>query len=163
MDSEHSLSSSSASRYIKKINYCCHYFLFFVGRTQDCLDRNYGTRENFYYHFDRLYFFSGGVFIIWDRMFGTFQSEDDTQVVYGLVDLLHSFDLLRVQFNCFYQLKEKFFRMEGAENKLYALIKGPSWSPGSCRLGSRKFVPKVRILKTLVHCRLFDHVGYKRS
>ena len=160
MDSEYSVSSSSASWYIYKIN--VNIFVpFFVGRTQDCLDRNYGTREIF---FNLIFCFcSGGVFIIWDRMFGTFQSEDDTQVVYGLVGLLHSFDLLWIQFNCFYQLKEKFFRMEGAENKLYALIKGPSWSPGSCRLGSRKFVPKVRILKTLVHCHLFDHVGYKRS
>ena len=40
------------------------------GANRYCLDKNYA-----------------GVLIVWDRMFGTFQSElPDQQIVYGLVD-----------------------------------------------------------------------------
>ena len=94
-------------------------------------------------------------------MFGTFQSEDDTQVVFGLVGLLRSFNPLWAQFHCFLKLKDKFFQMEGIENKLYALFKGPTWAPGSSRLGSRKFVPKVSTFITSLHSHLFDSAGYK--
>merc|ERR1719347_1355456 len=39
------------------------------GANRYCLDKNYA-----------------GVLIIWDRMFGTFESERDSDIVYGLVD-----------------------------------------------------------------------------
>ena len=50
-------------------------------RNRYCIDRNYGA-----------------VFIIWDRLFGTFQAEKDDEVLhYGLVHSIESFDPWKVQ------------------------------------------------------------------
>ena len=53
------------------------------GRNPFCIDKNYA-----------------GVLIIWDRIFGTFQSEYDTdeKVQYGLVQNVRSFDPTYIQF-----------------------------------------------------------------
>ena len=53
------------------------------GRNPFCIDKNYA-----------------GVLIIWDRMFGTFQSEYDAdeKVQYGLVQNVRSFDPTYIQF-----------------------------------------------------------------
>jgi len=45
------------------------------GCNRYCLDKNYA-----------------GVFIIWDRMFGTFQEELPGTITYGLVEDVHSFN-----------------------------------------------------------------------
>ena len=55
--------------------------LFKLGCNKFCLDKNYGAW-----------------LIIWDRMFGTFQEEkEDEEIVYGLVDQVHSFNPLYLQ------------------------------------------------------------------
>ena len=52
-----------------------------AGANKYCLDKNYG-----------------GWFIIWDRMFGTFEEErDDEEIVYGLVDQVQSFNPIYLQ------------------------------------------------------------------
>lgn len=51
------------------------------GRNPYCIDKNYA-----------------GVLIIWDRMFGTFESEKkDEQIAYGLVHPVNSFDPIYIQ------------------------------------------------------------------
>jgi alkylglycerol monooxygenase len=51
------------------------------GRNPYCIDKNYG-----------------GVFIIWDRLFGTFAAErKDEEIAYGLVYSFVSFDPLKIQ------------------------------------------------------------------
>ncbi|KAF4794247.1 hypothetical protein TURU_103100 [Turdus rufiventris] len=49
------------------------------GRNPYCIDKNYG-----------------GTLIIWDRIFGTFEAEDE-QVVYGLTHPVNSFDPIMLQ------------------------------------------------------------------
>lgn len=53
----------------------------FAGSNIYCLDKNYG-----------------GVFIIWDRLFGTFAEEkEDEEIIYGLVYNRPSFNPLYLQ------------------------------------------------------------------
>ncbi|KAL3280380.1 hypothetical protein HHI36_017867 [Cryptolaemus montrouzieri] len=84
-----------------------------------CLDKNYG-----------------GVLIIWDRLFGTFATgKDDEKIVYGLVVNKPSFNPLQLQ--TFYTVSafRKSCEMKTWKLKLCALFFGPSWRPGSPRLG----------------------------
>lgn len=84
-----------------------------------CLDKNYG-----------------GVFIIWDRIFGTFGEEDKTEdIIYGLVVNQPSFNLLHLQTFYTAYVFEKCKSMEGWKDKLAAIFWGPSWIPGRPRLG----------------------------
>ncbi|OQV25689.1 Alkylglycerol monooxygenase [Hypsibius exemplaris] len=73
----------------------------------------------------------GGVFIIWDRLFGTFQVEDPAEpAYYGLVGKLQSHNALYVQI---VRLKEIWRRIGTHTNlpdKISAALKGPRWRPG---------------------------------
>ncbi|XP_059056684.1 alkylglycerol monooxygenase-like isoform X2 [Achroia grisella] len=92
------------------------------GSNKYCLDVNYG-----------------GVLIIWDRMFGTFRPETDKiEIVYGLIYNQPSFNPLHLQsFYTAYVIK-RFQSMTTTGNKLKALFWGPSWQPGSPRLGNEE-------------------------
>ncbi|CAF0733519.1 unnamed protein product [Rotaria sordida] len=97
------------------------------GRNPYCIDKNYA-----------------GVFIIWDRLFGTFAAErKDEEIAYGLIHPINTFDPLETQFNHFKYIFKQFFKTEGWSNKLSVIWKGPGWQPGLPRLGSDKF-PKVK-------------------
>ncbi|XP_053604142.1 alkylglycerol monooxygenase-like [Plodia interpunctella] len=89
------------------------------GSNKYCLDVNYG-----------------GVLIIWDRLFGTFRPETDkVEIVYGLIYNQPSFNPLYLQ--AFYTgyVVEKFRSFESAGDKFRAIFWGPSWEPGTPRLG----------------------------
>ncbi|XP_032512975.2 alkylglycerol monooxygenase-like [Danaus plexippus] len=89
------------------------------GSNKYCLDVNYG-----------------GVLIIWDRLFGTFRPETDKiEIVYGLIYNQPSFNPLYLQ--VFYNgyVLEKIRRLQTLEHKIKAVVWGPSWEPGTARLG----------------------------
>lgn len=89
------------------------------GSNKYCLDVNYG-----------------GVLIVWDRLFGTFKPETDKiEIVYGLIYNQPSFNPLYLQ--SFYNgyVLEKFRSYESWGDKMRAIFWGPSWEPGSPRLG----------------------------
>ncbi len=82
----------------------------------------------------------GGVFIIWDRLFASFQQElDDETVVFGLRKPLNSWNPLWANVHVYWRLSQDFFRISGLMNKLKLLFKPPGWraegSTGSCKLG----------------------------
>ncbi|XP_077577245.1 alkylglycerol monooxygenase [Stigmatopora nigra] len=95
------------------------------GRNQYCIDKNYG-----------------GIFIVWDRLFGTFSPEKD-KVVYGLVYPSNSFEIMTSQFHYYSSLWRKSTTYSSLTDKLSTFIKGPSWTPGAPRLGNYDHVPKV--------------------
>ncbi|MCH9694899.1 MAG: sterol desaturase family protein [Gammaproteobacteria bacterium] len=69
-----------------------------------------------------------GIFIIWDKMFGTF-AEEDEKVVYGITRPIDSVNPLVVFFHGFTRL---FVQMRGAvglRNKLGYFLKPPGWEP----------------------------------
>ncbi len=69
-----------------------------------------------------------GIFIIWDRMFGTFEEEQE-KVVYGVSEPIDSVNPLIVFFHGFTRLFRNMSKAKGIKNKLLYLIKPPGWSP----------------------------------
>lgn len=74
----------------------------------------------------------GGIFIIWDRMFGTFVREDE-KVVYGLVTPLNSNNPLVAFFHGFSRLYTKVAQADGIGNSLKYLVASPDWSDKGSR------------------------------
>ncbi|GMT19046.1 hypothetical protein PFISCL1PPCAC_10343, partial [Pristionchus fissidentatus] len=97
------------------------------GRNPYCIDKNYG-----------------GVFIIWDRMFGTFEPErPEDPPIYGLITNEGTFNQLWLQFHTliyilFFKAWEKDEKGEskfkGAIEKVKASFYPPGWYPGVATL-----------------------------
>lgn len=96
----------------------------------------------------------GGVFIIWDRLFGSFQDEmDDEPVVFGLRKPLNSWNPLWANVHVYWRLMLDFISMQGAANKFKLLLKPPGWTTEDqqthCKLKqanidlSTKFDPQI--------------------
>ena len=118
----------------------------FLGSNRYCLDKNYA-----------------GVFIIWDRIFRTFEWErKGSKMSYGLVDQPQYLNPLKVvceknslalskflisilqhQFSYYGNVVKKSNGMENIFDKISAFLKGPGWFPGTERLGDITFVPEV--------------------
>merc|ERR1712071_62421 len=97
------------------------------GRNKYCLDKNFGSW-----------------LIIWDRMFGTFQEElSDEEVLYGCVDQVKSHNPLYLEVFHFGSIYEKWQSVDGWKNKIFSVIKGPGWSPGSPWTGHMDQVPEA--------------------
>lgn len=69
-----------------------------------------------------------GTFIIWDRMFGTFQAEEE-EVVYGITKQPKSWNPLWVNFEYWVDLFRDVFRAGSIKNALLMLFKMPGWKP----------------------------------
>merc|ERR1712062_467616 len=98
------------------------------GSNRYCLDKNYA-----------------GVLIIWDRLFGTFEWErEDEPIVYGLVDQPQFFNPLKHQVFYYGKVLEKAQSMDNWTDKIWAVLKGPGWFPGTDRLGDPLGVPEIQ-------------------
>ncbi|XP_005076270.1 alkylglycerol monooxygenase isoform X2 [Mesocricetus auratus] len=95
------------------------------GRNRYCIDKNYA-----------------GTLIIWDRIFGTFEAENE-QVVYGLTHPIDSFEPFKVQFHHLLHIWNTFWATPGFFHKVSVLFKGPGWGPGKPRLGLSEEIPEV--------------------
>lgn len=72
----------------------------------------------------------GGIFIVWDRLFGTFQAEeDDEKVVYGLTANIETFNPLRIAFHEWAALARDVRRREGLRDRWKTLASPPGWDP----------------------------------
>jgi sterol desaturase/sphingolipid hydroxylase (fatty acid hydroxylase superfamily) len=72
----------------------------------------------------------GSILIVWDRLFGTFQREDDDEpVVYGLTTNIHTFDPLRIATHEHVAMLRAVARSDGWRERLGHLLRGPGW-PG---------------------------------
>ena len=69
----------------------------------------------------------GGIFIIWDRLFGTFAPEAE-RVVYGLTKDIHTYNLARISFHEFASIGRDVARAPGLTAKLGYLLAPPGWS-----------------------------------
>ncbi|WP_034059122.1 sterol desaturase family protein [Lacinutrix jangbogonensis] len=70
-----------------------------------------------------------GIFIIWDKLFGTFQAElDEEKVVYGLVENIKTNNPIKIAFSeWFYMLKDAFSGKKSIKSRVLYLIKPPGW------------------------------------
>ncbi|XP_076031369.1 alkylglycerol monooxygenase-like [Oratosquilla oratoria] len=104
----------------------CHHRVHH-GSNLDYLDTNYG-----------------GIFIIWDRMFGTFKSEEPNEkTVYNLLFVPQYLEPFYNQLFYLQHLKEKANGMDSWWHYICTFIKGPSWIPGSKWTGEREDEVKV--------------------
>ncbi|MEM7439893.1 MAG: sterol desaturase family protein [Pseudomonadota bacterium] len=69
-----------------------------------------------------------GIFIIWDRMFGTFEEEKE-EVVYGLVRPIESINPFVAFLHGFYRIGRDVWNMPGLGNKFGVLFGPPGWKP----------------------------------
>jgi sterol desaturase/sphingolipid hydroxylase (fatty acid hydroxylase superfamily) len=82
-------------------------------------------------YLDRNY---AGVFIVWDRLFGTFEAErDDDRPRYGLVHDLGSFSLLWAAFHEWIGIGRDVWRAPGLRAKLGYMWAPPGWSHDASR------------------------------
>ncbi len=81
----------------------------------------------------------GGIFIFWDRIFGTFQKEEE-KPVYGLTDKKEFNSVTSLMFYGWKDLFTKAYHAENIFTKLKYLIKPPGWSHD----GSSKTVKQLR-------------------
>ncbi len=70
----------------------------------------------------------GAMFIIWDRLFGTFEEEDES-VVFGLSKQVESINPIIVFLHGLYDLGRRIVRTRGVADKLRVLIMPPGWEP----------------------------------
>ena len=95
------------------------------GKNPYCIDKNYGA-----------------LIMVFDRIFGTHQTEKE-RVVFGVVSPApQTFDSMTLQFGYYRDIWHKFKSVEGFGNKMSALFKGPGWAPGKPRLGLISDVPE---------------------
>ncbi|KAA9331446.1 sterol desaturase family protein [Hymenobacter busanensis] len=93
------------------------------GRNPKYIDKNYA-----------------GTFIVWDRLFGTFQEEEETPV-YGITTPVHSWNPVWVNFGHYFQMREQLRQTPGLGNKLRVVFGRPGWRPAA--LGGPYQVPEV--------------------
>ncbi len=69
-----------------------------------------------------------GIFIIWDKLFGTF-AEEETPVVYGLTDPIRTLNPFMVFCHGFIRLFQRARDSNGIGEALYSVIAPPEWQP----------------------------------
>jgi sterol desaturase/sphingolipid hydroxylase (fatty acid hydroxylase superfamily) len=72
----------------------------------------------------------GGIFIIWDRLFGTFVPETE-RVVFGLTKNIHTFKPWRVAFHEYADLLTDVRSARGWRTRVGHVVHGPGWSPAA--------------------------------
>jgi alkylglycerol monooxygenase len=83
------------------------------GRNPEYIDRNYG-----------------GILIVWDRLFGTFERER-AKVDYGLTHNVNSYNPLVIAFHYFAQMAREIRDQPGWARARKVLFGPPEWSPNS--------------------------------
>ena len=69
----------------------------------------------------------GGILIVWDRMFGTFEPEDEP-VVYGLTTNIDSFDPVVIATHEYADLARDIASSTGWGERLSYVLRGPGWA-----------------------------------
>jgi sterol desaturase/sphingolipid hydroxylase (fatty acid hydroxylase superfamily) len=96
-------------------------------RNPEYIDRNYG-----------------GVFILWDRLFGTFQDERvDVPCVYGITTGLKSWNPLWANLHFWYDTAQLAWRTRSWGDKLRIWFKPPAWQPADLDRTPRS-IPTIR-------------------
>lgn len=76
----------------------------------------------------------GGFLIIWDRLFGTFQEEMDSEpVVYGLRKPLNSWNPLWANIHVYWRLLKDIIKAPGLINKFKQAFMPPGWQPAGLK------------------------------
>ncbi|MEL7045968.1 MAG: sterol desaturase family protein, partial [Pseudomonadota bacterium] len=91
----------------------------------------------------------GGIFILWDRLFGTFAEERES-VHYGLTQPIKSNNPLIVWFHGFVRLLRRSKASTSETDAIYSWIAPPEWRPGDPRTAPQGAVVPVLMLLLLL-------------
>jgi len=83
-----------------------------------------------------------GTLIIWDRLFGTFQKEEE-EVVYGITTPLASWNPVWANFHYWIELFNTTKKASGIREKVYVFTKSPGWFPEN--MGGRQFPKEINL------------------
>ena len=73
----------------------------------------------------------GGVFIIWDRIFGTFQEElENKPCLYGIRSPINTFNPITANLHIYRKIIKDIWYSETWKEKCYVLLAKTGWSPG---------------------------------
>jgi len=86
----------------------------------------------------------GGTFIVWDRLFGTFQKEEE-RAKYGLIENIQTYNVFKVAFHEWTAMLRDAVRAPKFTDKLRTFVKPPGWRPGD---DSQTVRVQQRALKT---------------
>ncbi len=70
----------------------------------------------------------GGILIVWDRLFGTYQAEEEP-VVYGLTTQIGTINPVKVNFHEYIQIAKDLRKARNLQHVFGYLFKGPGWKP----------------------------------
>ena len=71
----------------------------------------------------------GSILIVWDRLFGTFEREDDDEpVIYGLTKNIETFNPARVAAHEWVDIGHDVARSTSWSDRLSFLLRGPGWA-----------------------------------
>ena len=74
----------------------------------------------------------GGVFIIWDRMFGTHKIENDNEpCIYGIRSTLNTFNPIWANLHVYIKIMREMWSSQDWKDKLYAPFARTGWTPKS--------------------------------
>ncbi len=96
-----------------------------------------------------------GTFIIWDKMFGTYQEEEETPT-YGITKPVNSWNPIWANFDYYSILFKQILGTPGLMNKLGILFNKPGWRPKS--LGGYQPAPSV---DKLTYTKYNEHPSFK--
>jgi hypothetical protein len=86
----------------------------------------------------------GGALIIWDRLFGTFQVEEE-KPVFGLTKPVKSYNPFKIVFHEWILLTKDTFRSRSWKEALSYIFSGPGWSPETAN--KKSFQEPVKMKK----------------
>ena len=72
----------------------------------------------------------GGIFVIWDRIFGTFQEEqEDEPCIYGIRGPIKTFNPLWANVHIYFGIFRNFFKTKNWKDKFHVLVARTGWQP----------------------------------
>lgn len=86
----------------------------------------------------------GGILIAWDRIFGTFEPEDET-VVYGLTTNINTFNPLRVATHEYKDMFRDVYRSTTWAERWSFVLRGPGWAYDRHRRDASAHAPEPQI------------------
>ena len=105
-----------------------------------------------------------GVFIVWDRLFGTFVSERDEEAPrYGIVKNLGRFNLIWAAFHEWVEMARDAWAAPGLKNKLAYLVAPPGWSHDGSRDTSEAIFARWAARHATVDPLHRDHAADRRQ
>jgi sterol desaturase/sphingolipid hydroxylase (fatty acid hydroxylase superfamily) len=94
-----------------------------------------------------------GTLIIWDRLFGTFQKEEE-EVVYGITTPLASWNPVWANIHYWIELFGTFKRAKGIKEKVFVFTKSPGWFPET--MGGRQFPKDIDLDSYVKYSPVYD-------